>query len=73
VLKRGRPPLPLSERKSAVRIVFYASMDEWHAMRDYAASEAETIQKITRKCWRKVIAHAQQTGKIDFHGAVKNT
>lgn len=69
--KRGRPRLPLEQRRSAVRIVFYASLPEWQAMREYAAYEAETIQQITRKCWKKVIAHAQDTGKIDFHGAAK--
>lgn len=69
--KGGRPKLPIEQRRSAVRIVFYASLPEWQAMREYAAYEAATIQQITRKCWKKVITHAQDTGKIDFHGAAK--
>lgn len=67
--KRGRPPLPFGSK--SVRIVFYASKDELEAMRAYAEYEAETIQKITRRAWMKIVQHAKASGKIEFHGAAK--
>ncbi len=73
--QNGRKPLPPERNLKAdgVRVVFYAKHDTLAVLREYARYEGVTIQEITRRCWRKVIAHAQQSGKIDFHGATKNT
>lgn len=69
----GRPPLPPEMKRAAVRVVFYASHAELEAMRQYAAYEDHTIQEITRRCWRKVLQHAEQHGILELHGATKST
>lgn len=73
-MKRGRKPLPPEQnlKVEGVRVVFYAKHDTLAVMRQYAQYEGATVQEITRRCWRKILAHAQQAGILDNLGAPEN-